>query len=198
MANGTEAAGYGLNPLQSLADTHRAELLASCQSLRTSQLLLQDRPPSFQEHPPPEVGFGQQHTQPAGPSGNGSSDPKSKETPQNFSLLKDFIILFFFSPVAAGKSFPLLLVQVGQNYCRESLRLPSPCAMQSQGRNGFMGTPCCLASDFPPKYGIGKRLEGYGCDLHTALLSSAISLKNQPFNCGHISTSPNLLIIDSW
>jgi len=100
--------------------------------------------------------------------------------------------------MAAGKSFPLLLIQVGQNYCRESLPFPSPRAMQSQGRNGFMGTPCCLASDFPPKYGIGKRLEGYGCDLHTALLSSAISLKNQPFNCGHISTSPNLLIIDSW
>lgn len=96
MANGTEAAGYGLNPLQSLADTHRAELLASCQSLRTSRFLLQDRPPSFQEHPPPEVGFGQQHAQPAGPSGNGSSDPKSKETPQNFSLLKDFILFFFF------------------------------------------------------------------------------------------------------
>lgn len=124
--------------------------------------------------------------------------PQKQRNPPELLTSQRFYLFFFFSPVAAGKSFPLLLVQVGQNYCRESLRLPSPCAMQSQGRNGFMGTPCCLASDFPPKYGIGKRLEGYGCDLHTALLSSAISLKNQPFNCGHISTSPNLLIIDSW
>lgn len=82
----------------------------------------------------------------------------------------------------------------GTNWCGG----PLPPSMQHQGRDGFLGTPCCLASDFPPKYGLGKLLEGYGCDLHTALLSSAISLKNQPFNCGHISTSPNLLIIDSW
>lgn len=174
----------------SLCEIHTTEFPASCQSLRALCHFFLKRS-SFQDQPPSQE---QTLASTLRLADSEETVPQTQKQRNTTKLLTSQT----FSPMAAGKSFPLLLIQVGQNYCRESLLLPSPRAMQSQGRNGFMGTPCCLASDFPPKYGIGKRLQGYGGDLHTALLSSAISLKNQPFNCGHISTSPNLLIIDSW
>lgn len=125
--------------------------------------------------------------------------PASQETlpqPQKQSRTSHFSNVF--PPWQLANSLPGFSSNLDNISAENPWCSPPPRAQQSRGRDGSTGTPCWIASDFPPKYGMGKRLQGCGCDLHTALLSSAISLKNQPFNCGHISTSPNLLIIDSW
>lgn len=187
----TKPSGHSLNPLRSSGDAHH----------RASSLLpgLKDPVPLlfYEEFLPkptsiPRVDLGQ-HTQVTGLPAKPFLRPKTqRKTTERLPSQT------FFPPWQLANPSLCFSSKLDKIAAENPSCSPPPRAMQSQGRNGFMGTSCCLASDFPPKYGIGKRLEGYGCDLHTALLSSAISLKNQPFNCGHISTSPNLLIIDSW
>lgn len=102
----------------SLWETHTTEFPASCQSLRTLCHFFSKRS-SFQDQPPSQ---GQTSARTLRLPDSQETVPQTQKQRNTMELLTSQT----FFPMAAGKSFPLLLIQVGQNYCRESLLLPSP------------------------------------------------------------------------